>query len=147
MSKEIFSFKHAGYKCYGYISFLHIWTKIHSIHVECFTIGYLVLYKSCFSKEYRYFFFNFECKIVNIFLFLISQPKHMLLVLKRTVWMRRFFWAPKHVLKLIYKKIFTILLSNFLLNWTYANAHHFSLLLSGNMAAEMRHDSWKSDMQ
>ena len=27
--------------------------------------------------------------------FLISQPKHMLWVLKRTVSMRRFFWAPK----------------------------------------------------
>ena len=26
---------------------------------------------------------------------LISQPKHMLRVLKRTVSMRRFFWAPK----------------------------------------------------
>ena len=28
-------------------------------------------------------------------IFLISQPKHMLWVLKRTVSMRRFFWAPK----------------------------------------------------
>ena len=27
--------------------------------------------------------------------FLISQPKHMLWVLKTTVSMRRFFWAPK----------------------------------------------------
>ena len=27
--------------------------------------------------------------------FLISQPKHMLWVLKRTVSMRQFFWAPK----------------------------------------------------
>ena len=27
--------------------------------------------------------------------FLISQPKHMLWVLKRTVSMRRFCWAPK----------------------------------------------------
>ena len=27
--------------------------------------------------------------------FLISQPKHMLWVLKKTVSMRRFFWAPK----------------------------------------------------
>ena len=31
--------------------------------------------------------------------FLISQPKHMLWVLKRTVSMRRFFWAPKTYLK------------------------------------------------
>ena len=29
------------------------------------------------------------------FIFLISQQKHMLWVLKRTVSMRRFFWAPK----------------------------------------------------
>ena len=28
-------------------------------------------------------------------IFLISQPKHMLWVLKRTVSSRRFFWAPK----------------------------------------------------
>ena len=27
--------------------------------------------------------------------FLISQPKHMLWVLKRTVSMKRLFWAPK----------------------------------------------------
>ena len=27
--------------------------------------------------------------------FLISQPKHMLWVLKRTFSMRQFFWAPK----------------------------------------------------
>ena len=27
--------------------------------------------------------------------FLISQPKHMLWVFKRTISMRRFFWAPK----------------------------------------------------
>ena len=31
--------------------------------------------------------------------FLISQPKHMLWVLKRTVSMRRFFWAPKAYVK------------------------------------------------
>ena len=33
----------------------------------------------------------------------------MLWVLKRTVSMRQFFWAPKHVLKIMGKKIFTIL--------------------------------------
>ena len=31
--------------------------------------------------------------------FLISQPKHMLWVLKRAVSMRRFFWAPKTYVK------------------------------------------------
>ena len=41
--------------------------------------------------------------------FLISQPKHMLWVLKRTVSMRRFFWAPKTFAYNIGKKIFTIL--------------------------------------
>ena len=42
--------------------------------------------------------------------FLISQPKHMLWVLKRTVSMRRFFFEhPKHMLKLTGKKISTIL--------------------------------------
>ena len=41
--------------------------------------------------------------------FLIFQPKHMLWVLKRTVSMRRFFCGPKHMLKIMGKKIFTIL--------------------------------------
>ena len=31
--------------------------------------------------------------------FLISQPKHMLWELKRTVSLRRFFWAPKTYVK------------------------------------------------
>ena len=34
------------------------------------------------------------------FNFLISKPKHMLWVLKRTVSMRRFFWAPKTFVKI-----------------------------------------------
>ena len=33
-------------------------------------------------------------------IFLISQPKHMLWVLKRTVSMRRFFLAPKTYVKI-----------------------------------------------
>ena len=32
--------------------------------------------------------------------FLIFQPKHMLWVLKRTVSMRRFFWAPNTYAKI-----------------------------------------------
>ena len=43
----------------------------------------------------------------------------MLWVLKRTVSMRRFFWAPKHMFKMMDKKIIAILRSNFLLNWLY----------------------------
>ena len=44
------------------------------------------------------------------FHFLISQPKHMLWVLKRTVSIRRFFWAPKTYVTIILKrKRFTIL--------------------------------------
>ena len=40
----------------------------------------------------------------------------MLWVLKRTVSMRRFFWAPKYLLKLMGKKIFTIYAENFCLS-------------------------------
>ena len=43
------------------------------------------------------------------FFLLISQPKHILWVLKRTVSMRRVFEHPKHILKLVGKKILTIL--------------------------------------
>ena len=43
---------------------------------------------------------------------LISQPKHMLWVLKRTVSMRRFFKAPNYRLNLMCQKILTILRLN-----------------------------------
>ena len=41
--------------------------------------------------------------------FLISQPKYMLWILKRTVSMRGSFEHPEHMLKIMGKKIFTIL--------------------------------------
>ena len=43
----------------------------------------------------------------------------MLRVLKRTVSMRRFFWAPKHVFELMGKKIIKILRKSNSLIWTY----------------------------
>ena len=46
---------------------------------------------------------NKEC-VIKIFFF-ISQHKHILWVLKRTVSMRRFFEHPKLMLKLMDKKI------------------------------------------
>ena len=49
--------------------------------------------------------------------FLISQPKHMLWVLKRTVSLRLFFRAPKTYAKKMDKKIIAILRQLFLLNW------------------------------
>ena len=45
---------------------------------------------------------------------LISQPKHMLWVLKRTVSVGGSFEHPKHMLKLMGKEIFTMLRSKFL---------------------------------
>ena len=51
-------------------------TGIKGVEITC---TYRPLVKSAYQK-------------IN---FLISQPKHMLWVLKRTVSMRRFFWAPK----------------------------------------------------
>ena len=42
---------------------------------------------------------------------LISQPKHMLWVLKRTVSMRRLFLAPNYWLNLMCRKILTNLRS------------------------------------
>ena len=56
-------------------------------------------------------------------IFFISHPKHTLWVLKRTVSLRRFFWAPKHMFKLTSKKIITILRSwNFLTGGEFNNA-------------------------
>ena len=46
--------------------------------------------------------------------FLLSQPKHMLWVLKRTVSMRRFFWAPKTYVQTDgFENIYNITLNNF----------------------------------
>ena len=58
---------------------------------------------------------------------LISQSNYMLWVLKRTVSMRRFFWAPKHMLKLMGKEIFTILRWNVLFILTYAGSNRADL--------------------
>ena len=52
-------------------------------------------------------------------IFLISQPKHMLQVLKRTVSMRGFLEHPKHMLKLMGKEIYAILGAQTILIWTY----------------------------
>ena len=63
-------------------------------------------------------------------IFLISQTKHMLWVLKRTVSMRPFFsFEPlKHMLKLMGKKIFTILRLKFLFISTCAIDYIFCIL-------------------
>ena len=45
--------------------------------------------------------------VYQVINYLISQPKHMLWVLKRTATMRRFFKAPNYRLNLMGKKIFT----------------------------------------
>ena len=58
--------------------------------------------------------------------FLISQPKHMLWVLKRTC----SFKHPKHMFKLINKKIIAILRKNYLLNWPYALQAPFCFIFS-----------------
>ena len=54
--------------------------------------------------------------------FLIFQPKHMLWMLKRTVSLRRFLTAPKHMFKLMDKKIIANLRKLFLLIWPFGNA-------------------------
>ena len=59
-------------------------------------------------------------------IFLISEPKHMFWVLKRTASMKRFFWAPKHMFKLMSKKIKAILGAQTILIWDYAVCITFS---------------------
>ena len=55
---------------------------------------------------------------------LISRPKYILWVLKRTVSMRRFFWAPKTYVKTNgYENIYNFRLIFFLLIWTYDVTH------------------------
>ena len=49
----------------------------------------------------------------------------MLWVLKRTVSMRRIFWAPKNMFKLMDKKTLAILRKLFLLSWPYAHGWQF----------------------
>ena len=88
------SFKHAFHEItYFKPTFCIHCTGLVSIHVTPFVVN-RPLVKSAYQK------YNF----------LISQPKHMLLVLKRTVSMRRFFGAPKTYAKNYrYEKIFTVL--------------------------------------
>ena len=57
--------------------------------------------------------------------FLISQPKHMLWVLKRTVSMRLFFWAPKTYVKTYrYENIYNFTLTQFV----YLNLYLFEIV-------------------
>ena len=58
---------------------------------------------------------------------LISQPKHMLWVLERTVSMRQFFEHPKHMFKLMGKKIITHLHSKNVLSKLVFNRDFFTL--------------------
>ena len=69
--------------------------------------------------------------------FLISQPKHTLLVLKWTILMRQFFWAPKACVKSDGKKIYTILFFawKFCLSWPMC-AQKFCL--SGPMCSSIK---------
>ena len=53
-------------------------------------------------------------------IFLITQPKHMLWVLKRTVSMKGSFGHPKHMFNLMGKEINAILCAQTILIWTHA---------------------------
>ena len=70
-------------------------------------------------------------------IFLISQTKHLLWVLKRTVSMRRFFGAPIHMFKVMGKEINAILGAQTILIWTYvayfANNMDPGAFLSGSI--------------
>ena len=59
-------------------------------------------------------------------IFLISQPKHMLRVLKRTI----SFEHPKHMFKLVGKEINAILGAQTILIWTYVQKALFLPLLT-----------------
>ena len=59
-------------------------------------------------------------------IFSISQPDHMLWVLKRTISMRWFFWAPKHMLIWRDKKIYIFLLSQIFLEELYMKWKYYS---------------------
>ena len=68
-------------------------------------------------------------------IFFISHPKHTLWVVKRTVSVRRFFWAPKHMFKLTGKKIITILRSWNILTWIYDSiTSHIQILIIWKLA-------------
>ena len=64
--------------------FIHMYVVFHI---------YLVAFLGLFDIQFRHPDKSVYLKI--IFLILIFQPKHMLWVLKRTVSLRWFFWAPK----------------------------------------------------
>ena len=71
--------------------------------------------------------FSYDCMIAYIVINCsISQPKHMLWILKRIVAMRRFFLAPNCRLILVSNKIFTILCSKLCLSIQYVGMIHLS---------------------
>ena len=53
--------------------------------------------------------------------FIVSQPKHMLWVLKRTVSMKRFLWAPKTYVKTDGKDNIYNFMLKILFIWTYGS--------------------------
>ena len=62
-----------------------------------------------------------KIKVFLKIIFLISQPKPMLWLLKRTISMRQFFWAPETYICLNWRvrKYWQFYAQKVLLNWTY----------------------------
>ena len=84
---------------------------------KLFILAFPVWQLSLQGKESLFLFFNILVLHVCRHLvksaqqeiyFLISQPKHMLWVLKRTVWLKGYVGHPQHMLIMTDKKIFTI---------------------------------------
>ena len=61
--------------------------------LKCTILSFLVNKKKKLAISYTFDIKLKENVSLRKFSFLISQPKHMLWVLKRIVSMRRFFWA------------------------------------------------------
>ena len=76
----------------------HCWKSHFMAHI----LPYISTYRPLVKSAYQ-----------NI-IFLITQPKHMLWELKRTVSMRRFFWAPKTYVQTDgFENIYNFTLKNF----------------------------------
>ena len=80
---------------------MNFWFSDNPVVLFHYQYGFIVWMKNCRSWSAGYIRNHWppdKSAYLKI-IFLISQPKRMLWVLKRTVSMRRFFWAPKtHVL-------------------------------------------------
>ena len=101
LGKEIFTILCSNFCFTGPMpKYILIW-KVYPVTTDMYTVHHQYLTGACVLdlRLYESEFSPLDKSAYQKINFLISQPKHVLWVLKRTVSMRLFFWAPKTYVK------------------------------------------------